>query len=395
MIRFFAGHPTAANLLMALIMITGLLSLPGIVRETMPDFAPSEVEIRIPYPGATAEEVEAVVAQRVEDALDDVNYVHEIRSDSREGLSITVVEMSDDGNFQTFFNDIERGIGAIDDFPDDVEDPIVKELGRTDLVMGLLVSGPMSVPDLKAYSENLKDRMQEAGLALIDIDGFSEHQLRVALSEPELRRTGLTVPMVADAIAAQSRDMPLGTIETRDLDILLRFDDQRRSPEELGNLVVWAGSEGAEIRLNEIADIDDLFEFEEQKIEMNGNRCALLNISKTEAEDTIQIAERAKAFIEAERQRHPQITFTASKDESLILTDRLNMLISNGVQGLILVFLVMWRSSISAFPSGWLWDCRFPFLELSWSHRTLDSASTCLPWLGCCWRWACSWMMPS
>ncbi len=342
MIRFFAGHPTAANLLMALIMITGLLSLPGIVRETMPDFAPSEVEIRIPYPGATAEEVEAVVAQRVEDALDDVNYVHEIRSDSREGLSITVVEMSDGGNFQTFFNDIERGIGAIDDFPDDVEDPIVKELGRTDLVMGLLVSGPMSVPDLKAYSENLKDRMQEAGLALVDIDGFSEHQLRVALSEPELRRTGLTVPMVADAIAAQSRDMPLGTIETRDLDILLRFDDQRRSPEELGNLVVWAGSEGAEIRLNEIAAIDDLFEFEEQKIEMNGNRCALLNISKTEAEDTIQIAERAKVFIEAERQRHPQMTFTASKDESLILTDRLNMLISNGVQGLILVFLVMW-----------------------------------------------------
>ena len=342
MIRFFAGHPTAANLLMALFMIVGLFSLPRILRETMPDFAPSEVEIRILYPGATAEEVEETVAQRVEDAIDDVNYVREIRADSREGLSITIVQMSEDGDFQTFFNDIQRGVDAIDDFPDNVEKPVVAELGRTDLVMRVLVSGPLNVSDLKVYSDNLKDRMQESGLSLIDVEGFSERQLRVSLSEPELRRTGLTAPMVAEAIAAQSRDLPLGTIETREQDILLRFDDQRRTPEELEKLVLWAGPAGAAIRLGEIATVEDLFERAEQKIMMNGNRCALLNIRKTKAEDTIRVAQRARAFIEDERLRHPQMTFTVSQDESLILADRLNMLISNGVQGLILVFLVMW-----------------------------------------------------
>ncbi len=342
MIRFFAGHPTAANLLMALFMVVGLISAPRILRETMPDFAPSEVEIRIPYPGANAEEVEETVARRVEDALDDVTYLREIRSDSREGLSITVVEMSEGGDFQTFFNDIVRGIDAIDDFPEEVEDSVVKELGRTDLVLSLLVSGPLTMPDLKAYGENLKERMQEAGMPLIDIDGFSERQLRVALSEPELRRTGLTVPMVADAIAAQSRDMPLGTIETREQDILLRFEDQRRTPEELENLVLWADPQGAEIRLGDIATVKDLFKHDERKIVMDGNRCALLNIRKTKAEDTIRVAQRARAFIEDERSRHPQMTLIVSRDESLILADRLNMLIANGVQGLILVFLVMW-----------------------------------------------------
>jgi len=342
MIRFFAGHPTAANLLMAMFMIVGLFSLPGILRETMPDYAPSEVEIRILYPGATAEDVEETVTQRVEDALDDVNYVNEIRSDSREGLSVITVEMSENGNFQTFFNDIVRGIDAIDDFPKDVEDPIIKELGRTDLVLSLLVSGPLSVPDLKAYSEDLKDRMQEAGLTLIDIEGFSEHQLRIALSEPELRRTKLTVPMVAEAIAAQSQEMPLGIIETSEHDILLRFDEKRRTVEELEKMVIWAGPKGAEIRLGEIAVVEDLFELDEQKILMNGKRCARLNISKTKAEDTIRLAERAKAFIADEKRRHPQMTLTVSQDESLILSDRLNMLVSNGIQGLILVFLVMW-----------------------------------------------------
>ncbi len=342
MIRFFAGHPTAANLLMALFMIAGAMSLPGVLRETMPDYSPSEVEVRIPYPGATAEEVEETVAQRVEDALDDVNYLREIRSDSREGLSLTVLEMSENGDFQTFFNDIERAVDAVDDFPDGVEEPIIQELGRTDLVMGLLVSGPLSIPDLKAYSEDLKDRMQEAGLALIDIEGFAERQLRVSLSEAELRRTGLTIPMVADAIAAQSRDMPLGIVETAERDILLRLDARRHTPTGLADLVIWAGADGAQIRLGEIADIEDVFELDEDKIVMDGRRCARLNIRKTRAEDTIRVADRARAFIAAEEQRYPQMSFTITQDESVILRDRLNMLVTNGIQGLILVFLVMW-----------------------------------------------------
>ena len=185
--------------------------------------------------------MEEAVSQRVEDALDDVSHVHEIRSDSREGLSITVVGMTEDGDLRMFFSDVERGIDAIDDFPEDVEEPVIEELGRTDLVLGVLVSGPLSLPDLKAYCEDLKDRMQEAGLPLINVDGFSEHQLRVALSEAAMKQAGLTVPMVAEAIAARSRDMPLGTVETRETDILLRLDEQRRTPAEIESLVA-AGS---------------------------------------------------------------------------------------------------------------------------------------------------------
>ena len=342
MIRFFAGHPTAANLIMALFMIVGLVSLPSIRRETMPDYAPSEIEIRIPYPGAPAEDVEEAVSQRVEDALDDVSHVHEVRSDSREGLSITVVEMTEDGDFQTFFSDVERGIDAIDGFPEDVEEPVIEELGRTDLVLGVLVSGPLSLPDLKAYCEDLKDRMQEAGLPLIDVDGFSEHQLRVALSEAAMKQAALTVPMVAEAITAGSRDMPLGTVEARETDILLRLNEQRRTPAELESLVVWAGPDGATIRLGEIATIEDVFELDEQKIMTGGRRCALLSVRKTSNEDTIRVARQAKTFIEAERRRHPRLTLTVTQDQSLILADRLSMLISNGVQGLVLVFLVMW-----------------------------------------------------
>ncbi len=342
MIRFFTSHPTAANLLMIIFLIAGALSLPSILRETQPDFAPSEVEINIIYPGATAEEIDEVVCQRVEDAIDKINFVKEVRSDAREGFASIIVEMAAVGDIQTFIRDIETEINGIDDFPEEVEDPVISELGRTDPVMSLLVSGPMSVPDLKAYCEDMKDRMQEAGISLINIAGFSDHQLRVSLSDAALRRLGLSAAQVADKITAQSKDMPLGSIKTREQDILLRFVGQRTTPEALSKLIILATPEGGEIRLGDIAKIEDIFELDEDIIMAGGQRSALLNIEKTNKQDSIRVAAKVKSFITDERERHPQVKLTITQDQTTILSDRLKMLISNGIQGLLLVFVTMW-----------------------------------------------------
>lgn len=342
MIRFFTDHPTAANLLMIAFLVVGAFTMPHILRETQPDYAPSEVEIRIVYPGATAREVEEVVCRRVEDAVDGIIFVKEVRSDAREGIALIIVEMTEDGDIQTFLSDIETEVNAIDDFPTEVERPVISELGRTDPVLSLLVSGPMGLPDLKAYCEDLKDRMQEAGISLITIEGFSDHQLRISLSDAALRRLGLSVAQVADRIAAQSRDMPLGTIETGERDILLRLVDQRTTPETLEKLVILAGPEGGEIQLGDIARVKDLFQLEEEKIMTGGQRSALMNIEKTKSQDTIRMGHKAKAFLDDERKRHPQMTLTITQDQTGILTDRLEMLISNGIQGLLLVFGTMW-----------------------------------------------------
>jgi len=342
MIRFFTGHPTAANLLMIIFLITGAITMPHILRETQPDFSSSEVEINIVYPGATAEEVDEVVCRRVEDAIDKINFVEEVRSDAREGFASIVVEMTGAGDIQTFLRDIETQINGINDFPREVEDPVISELGRTDPVMSLLVSGPVSVPDLKAYCEDMKDRMQEAGISLITIAGFSDHQLRVSLSDAALHRLGLSAAQVADRIAAQNKDMPLGSIKTRERDILLRFVGQKRSPDALSKLIILATPEGGEIRLGEIAMIEDIFELDENIIMAGGQRSALLTIEKTNKQDSIRVAVRVKDFIKDERKRHPQMMLTITQDQTTILADRLKMLISNGIQGLLLVFITMW-----------------------------------------------------
>jgi len=342
MIRFFSRHPTAANLLMGLFLALGTLALPNLRRETLPEFAPSMVEVRVMYPGATAEEVDEALCRRIEDAVDGVNDLSVVTADAREGVATVTVEMAEGGDPQAFIADIEKAVDAIADFPPEVEDPVVTELGRTDPVLAVLVSGPVSAPDLKSYSEDLKARMKEAGLALVEIGGFSDRQFRVALSQAALRRFGLSVAQVSETIAARNTDLPVGTIETGERDLLLRFTGRRRTVEELEGIVVRAGEKGDRILLGDIARVFETFERAEDQITLGGRRAARLQVNKTKQQDTIRLAAVARAFLAEERLRQPQMEFVVTQDQSLEIQARLRMLVTNGWQGLLLVFGTLW-----------------------------------------------------
>ncbi|GBC63683.1 AcrB/AcrD/AcrF family protein [Desulfonema ishimotonii] len=344
MIRFFAKHPTAANLLMLMFVVLGLVSISSLRRETFPDFSEDKVEISVIYPGATAEDVEEAICKRIEDAVDRVNYVEEITSEARENMGSVTVEMEEGGNIRTFLNDIKTEVDAIDDFPEQAEDPIVKELNRTDQVISVAVSGPMSVTDLKAWCEDLKDRLKlDAGVSLVDVSGFSDRQIRIRIPASLLIQYGISMDDVAGIISRQSVDMPAGTLETREQDILIRFTDERKTPLEFDDLVVVASSSGAEIRLGDIAQIRDVFEKDEDKFIFNGQRAGLLEITKTKSEDTLNVYEAVRDFIEKENQAAPPgVRLTLTRDVASVVQDRLSLLSENGLQGLILVFLTMW-----------------------------------------------------
>ncbi len=222
-----------------------------------------------------------------------------------------------------------------------MELPVIQELGRTDPVLSVLVSGPMDLPDLKAYCEDVKDRLQESGVALVTIQGFPITSCGYhCLMPPCENRTDRSPGGGTDR--SQNKDIPLGLLETRERDILLRLVDQRRTVASLENLVIFATPEGGEIRLKDIATVTDLFEFPEEKIMMNGQPQALLAIEKSKTQDAVQVAKKARAFISEERDRLPQVTLTLTQDHTQILTDRLNMLVKNGIQGILLVFVFMW-----------------------------------------------------
>ncbi|MDX2506042.1 MAG: efflux RND transporter permease subunit [Gammaproteobacteria bacterium] len=344
MFAFFTRHPTAGNLLMLLLLVLGITSLPSLKRETFPDFAAQKLEVRIIYPGASTEDVEEAICQRVEDAIDGINNVEEISCVAREGISTTVVEMIEGGNISRFMDDVKSEVEAIDNFPEEVEIPVVTELARTDQVVSIAITGPMSDSDLKAYAEQIKSKMlRDPDIAQINVLGFSEHQLRIEIPKHILHRYGLNMSEIATTIARQGVDLPSGSLETHDLDILLRFTDLRRTPDELSELKVVSAESGAEIRLGDIASITDRFELNEEKTLFNGHRAAILEVIKPKQQDTLVVVDAVQRFLEKERAlATPGVTFDITSDRSSIVRDRLSMLVKNGAQGLTLVFLTMW-----------------------------------------------------
>ena len=343
MIDFFARHQTAANLLMLLFLAAGITSLPTLKRETFPDFTSGEVEIRIPYPGASAEDVEDAVCRRVEDALDGISDLYEMRCEAREGLAVAVAEMTEGSDFARFMDDVKTEVEAIDNFPDDVEQPVIQQLGRTDQVVSIAITGPMSDRDLKHYAEGIKDRLRRLPqVSQVEVSGFSDNQFRGQVSRETLLAYNLSMSDLANAIARQSVDLPAGSVETGDQEILVRFTDQRRSVQDLEDLIIVGGSEGGEIRLGEVASVKDLFELEESRIELDGRRAAVLEVTKTKQQDALRVMDAVQKFLERERATAPEgVEMLLTNNVSSIVRDRLQLLGTNGLHGLVLVFLVM------------------------------------------------------
>lgn len=344
MIAWFARHPTAANLLMAAIMILGIVALPGLQRETFPEIKNDKVEVRVIYKGATTDEVEDAICRRLEDALDGITDIDETRCEAREGLGIATAVMRESAQMTRFLDDVKSEVDAIDDFPDQAELPVVNELGRTDAVVSVAITGPEDPVALKAYAEDVKSRLQALReFSTVTIKGFSTHQIRIEVDAPTLRQYGLSASDVASALQRQSVGSPTGELQGEQENVLLRFDDQRKTAAEFEDLVIISGSRGAAIRLGEIATISDRFELDEEKVLFNGRRAAILDITKTRAQDILKAYAAVSDFVAAENERVPPgVRLTLTQDRSSIVNDRLHMLTSNGLQGLLAVFLVLW-----------------------------------------------------
>jgi len=345
MIRYFSGHPTAANLIMVVLLILGFIALPKLNRETFPPFVASRVQVSVPYPGATAEEVEEAVIQRLEDALNGVEHVARTTARATEGLGAIVLEMNEDtGDIKEFIDDIRTEVSSISNFPVEVLDPVITEIARSTRIVSVAVTGPMTTTDLKDYTDSIKRKIQRLPqVSLVNVSGFSDRQIRIQVAADVLLKYGLSISDIAGKIVRQNINRPIGTIDTLDKEILLRFKDQRRKPIDFADIVIFGGKKGAEVRLGDIAIIEERFEKDEIKTLFNNKRTGIINIEKTNAEDALTVVNAVKEFVEKEKLKAPLgVELSVTGDLASIIKDRLDLLIKNGWQGLLLVFLSLW-----------------------------------------------------
>lgn len=344
MISYFVRHPVAANLLMILICILGIAIVSGIERETFPEFSSSQVGITIVYPGASARDVDEDICLPLEDALTGVDDLTDLSCLSYDGMASATAELAEGGEIIQFFNDISSAVSGINDLPDDAETPTVKVLAQTDLVALLAVSGISGKQGLIEYSDQLADRLLALnGVAQTTVSGITDREFQVEFDEAALRRFGLSSRKIVDAINSRSLSQPLGNADLSENSIVLRYTDTRRSVADLENLIILQNASGGFVRLRDLAKISLLDTDENIEAFIDGDQAAIISISKSKDEDSIQVFEAVNALLEAERAAYPdpfRLTITSNMTE--VVEERLYLILENIAIGLVLVVGTMW-----------------------------------------------------
>ncbi|RDH81410.1 MAG: AcrB/AcrD/AcrF family protein [endosymbiont of Galathealinum brachiosum] len=341
MIRFFAAHPTIANILMLIILLLGAASLPGLNKETFPEIKFNQVQVTVAYPGASASEVEEGICNRLEDSTDGISFLDERRCEARDNVGIMILDMQEIGDIKQFMDDVISEVDAIDDFPDDAEDPVFRELGRTKPVVSVAINADLSQPELKALAEHYRSRMLALpAIPMVEVSGFSTHEFSVLIKAETLRRFQLSITDIANLIQQQAVDLPAGILEAEQRSYQIRVENERRSIEELSDLVILNDEKGGRLKLGDIATIVDEFTDKEVRVELNGRPAALLKISKNTTDDTLSVFNAVKNFVESENAVLPDSTrLVITQDSASVVQERLSLLLTNGWQGLFLATL--------------------------------------------------------
>lgn len=343
MIRWFAGHPTAANLLLILFLAVGAMTLPTLVRETFPDFRATEVEITVVYRGATAGEVEDAICRPLWDALQGVESLDELTCTAQDNRAHAIATMAQSGEVLRFVSSVRTEVGAIDTFPDRADPALVRELFRTDAVASVAVSGEMPLHDLDLYANGLADRIAALpDIALVNRTGLGTRQFRIEVRRAVLAQHGLTPAGLANVLGAQSLDQPVGTLETPGTDLRLRLTEERRSIAELAALPVLVLENGARLVLGDVATIHETHTPPEERAYLDGVPAILLEVHKPRGTDALRALAELNDLVDDEAaSAPPSLRVLVVQDTTSIVRDRLAMLVRNGAMGLALVVIVM------------------------------------------------------
>ncbi|MED5422922.1 MAG: efflux RND transporter permease subunit, partial [Pseudomonadota bacterium] len=341
-ISWFGHNHVAANILMMLFLVGGIFTLSNMRTETFPSIDPKMVTVRVAYPGATPYEVADGITSRIEEALIGIDGVKRISAVASEGSGSVYVELEDFANPDDVYNEVDTAVNGLSDFPpEEAERPIVTKLKPTPLVMTLAIYGDAKEETIKYWAENIEDELRQLpGVAHTNLRGIRDYEISIEVSEDNLRKYDLSLSEIGNAIKAFSTDIPAGTLEAQQGEILLRVQEQRYSGAEFENIVLKTLPNGSSLRLKDVATVIDGFEDANLISRFNGARAAFIDVSRSETEDTLGVANTVNAYLDTVT-LPAGLNLVLQQDETVVLRDRINLMLRNGILGFALVFLVL------------------------------------------------------
>ena len=342
-IAWMANNPVAANLLMLILLIGGILSYNIIKQEVFPDFELDMVSITVPYPSASPEEIEQGVILSVEEAVRGIEGVKKVESTAREGAGIVMAELLTGANRQKTYQEIKQEVDRITTFPENAEEPQVVLVSRKREVLTSVLYGNVSEKSLRELSEQIRDRLlQDPMITQVDLQGIRGLEISVSIPRDTLRAYELTLDEVAQQISAYALELPGGGVKTEGGEILIRVADRRDYGREFEDIPIVATASGTQIFLKDIAEISDGFEDTDYNSIYNGDPAIMLVAYRVGDETPLEVSQAVRKQMKAlQPELPPGVHFSVMYDMSDIFRQRKELLLRNGLLGLGLVLVLL------------------------------------------------------
>lgn len=356
MLRWFIDNKVAANLLMIAILLGGLLSLPLLDREVMPGIPLDIIQVNVEYPGASPAEIEERICIRIEEAIHDLEGIKSITSEAVAGRGGVAVEIAKGFTSERMLSDIKARVDALDTLPEEAEEPQIQEAPWSEEVIELVVSADTDETALRTIAYRIRDAVARLpGVDEVEIEGLRNPEMAIEVAEHTLQKYKLTFDDVVTAIRRSSINLPGGAIRTSGGDIALRTFEQAYDTEDFANIVLLRNPDGTRVLLGDVADIRDGFEETNELSRFNGMRAAAIIVRVRNNPDVVAVNEAVRSYVESARPTLPagvQLDFWLDRSE--IFSSRANMLVSSGLTGLVLVFVVL---TLFLRPAIAIWAC--------------------------------------
>lgn len=342
-IAWFAGNSVSANLLMALLLLGGLITLPYINQEVFPEFSTDMISISVVYPGAAPQEVEEGVCVRIEEQILAISGIKQVTSVASEGRCMVTVEVLTGADIRTVMDEVKSRVDAIETFPEEIESPVIQEVLLRRQVINVAVYGDLQERLLRELAEAVReDLLALPEITQVDLAAVRPYEISIEVSEDTLRRHGVTFQEVADAVRRFSIDLPGGVIRSPGGEILLRTKGSALTGEDFAEIPLIARRDGSRLLVGDLARVVDGFAETDHSARFDEHPTALLQVFRVGSQSALEISDSVKKYIERKHTELPEeVGLTTWQDDSEVLRSRIDLLVKNGLQGLLLVIVIL------------------------------------------------------
>ena len=342
-ITHFIKYPVAGNVIILAFAILGYMGMKSMRSSFFPLQDAKFINISVTYPGASPQEIEEGVVLKIENNLRGLLGVDRFTSSSSENAATITVESEKGYDIDVLLADVKNAVDKVPSFPAEMEPPVVAKQETLTDVISLVISGKsMDLYTLKTIARRVESDLRGLeGMSQIEISGFPDEEIVVAVKEDVLRQYQLSFQEVSQAVASANLLVTGGTVKTKEEDYLIRLRNKAYYAQELENIVVKAFPNGAQILLNEVADVTDTWSETPNRSFYNGNPSISIQVRTTNQEDMISAAEQTLAYVEKFNESNQNAQLAVVNNRSDTVLQRTDLLLKNGIQGVLLVLFFL------------------------------------------------------